>query len=81
MSVCGRRLAPQIASDADLDAAVLSLLPIFNLVETEESWDRIDNALAHFQTLTKNGATKVPSYIARAQEIAPCITRSVCIAI
>ena len=65
-----------IASDADLDVAVSSLVPVLDLVETEETWDRIDHALAQFQVLTKCGATKVPSYIMRVHEFAPCISRS-----
>ena len=65
-----------IASDADLDVAVSSLVPVLDLVETEETWDRIDHALAQFQVLTKCGATKVPSYILRVHEFAPCISRS-----
>ena len=35
-----------IASDADLDVAVSSLVPVLDLVETEETWDRIDHALS-----------------------------------
>ena len=65
-----------IASDADLDVAVSSLVPVLDLVETEETWDRIDHALAQFQILTKCGATKVPSYIMRVHEFATCISSS-----
>ena len=71
-------LTKQITSDADLDAAIAPLLPVLELNETEESWDHIDQALAQLQALTKNGATKVPSYMMRIQQVAPCITRSVC---
>ena len=42
-----------IASDADLDVSVSSLVPVLDLVETEETWDRIDHAMAQFQILTK----------------------------
>lgn len=56
-------LTKQITSDADLDAAIAPLLPVLELNETEESWDHIDQALAQLQALTKNGATKVPSYM------------------
>lgn len=65
-----------IASDADLDVSVSPLVPVLDLVETDETWDRIDHALAQFQILTKCGATKVPSYIMRVHEFAPCIARS-----
>ncbi|KAL4400913.1 hypothetical protein ACI68E_002237 [Malassezia pachydermatis] len=73
-------MARPIATEAQLDAAFAPLFPVFQLSETEDTWDRIDKALAQLQSLTKQGATKVSSYIAHIRDIAPCITRSVCTA-
>ena len=65
-----------VVSDAAFDAALAPLLRDLRLKETEETWHKIDAGLAQFQALTKGGAAKLPSYIPRVREIAPCITRS-----
>lgn len=66
-----------IASEADLEHALAPLMPIMELPETEETWDRIERALADLQGLTKKGATKVPTYVARIRDLSPCLVRSV----
>ena len=67
-----------IASEGDLEHALAPLVPTMNLSETEETWYRIERALSQFQALTKEGATKVPTYVARVRDLSPCIVRSVC---
>lgn len=47
-----RILTQQVTTDEELDACVSSLLPVLSLKETEETWDKIDAALARFQAIT-----------------------------
>lgn len=67
-----------IDSEVDLGHALAPLAAVMKLPETEETWDRIEHALAEFQALTKQGATKDPTYVAHVRELAPCMVRSVC---
>ena len=72
-----RILTQQVTTDEELDACVSSLLPVLSLKETEETWDKIDAALARFQAITKGGATRLGSYVPLVRHIAPALTNSV----
>lgn len=69
-----------IATEGDLEHALTSLVPAMNMPETEETWDRIERALSQLQAYTKEGASKVPTYVAHVRDLSPCIVRSVCLA-
>ncbi|PKI84956.1 hypothetical protein MVES1_001127 [Malassezia vespertilionis] len=65
-----------VGTEAAFHAWVARTIPTLELKETEETWGKIDAALAQFQAETKNGATRLPIYIATVRKLAPCITNS-----
>ncbi|WFD30272.1 very-long-chain enoyl-CoA reductase [Malassezia sp. CBS 17886] len=71
-----RIMYPFIFSEEDLERHVAPVRAVLALRETEDSWQRIDKALAQFQLFAKGGATKLASYVSLVKELSPGIARS-----
>ncbi|PWN32559.1 uncharacterized protein FA14DRAFT_191652 [Meira miltonrushii] len=64
-----------MASSAELQFQLGQLIPALHLVETEDSWQKIDGALSKLETITKSGAYKNEAFVPLIKEhSAPIVT-------
>lgn len=60
-----------------LDSYVEQLLPALALRESEDTWHKIDAALARLHTIAKGGGTRQGNFTAWIKHLAPMLVQSV----
>ncbi|KAN0060036.1 hypothetical protein ACQY0O_008009 [Thecaphora frezii] len=65
-----------ITSAHELHAHFTELAHLLSVPETEDTWQKLDCALAKLQAITKGGATKFPHYVSQLKQLSQPIINS-----